>query len=574
MDRSATTKPSPRQWSPRAFWIVATVAIVAVIAWTTAPMFRLLQLEPDDYRYLHLVQRLDGDFLANVRAATIVENRWDHLWWMRTPERVAFFRPTVIASYWFDAKLWGDAVLVGLHVSNLAIYLTLCLLATAVLVGWFGHTWPVLLASVMFAAHPSHSELIWYIAGRTDSIAGVLFLAALALHQRAALRPAARVLCPILYALALLTKEWAACLPIVLFLHDWLLATPRGSIVATLRRNAASYGGFVVAGVLVFGLRLMVLRGQEAALVYPYFVSPLRPDFFEHLLLQLRSYAQNLLIGSISPALVPREFIRQSVSQIGVALTIVAAVAGALAATRDQRVLVLVAMAIGAWLPASVVYLSERYLLLPSLAMAGVCVSLISLIPYRSARAVAGLLVVLWTAWLGQALYQRHELVSRPRPVHLTSQRLVELREELSEADAIFIANLPGMWLDAQFAAEQVRWLLADPSLRVCVLNVVPPIVARSLQPDVALGTSGEIVLRSNTGVIRRARLTYDPFNAFEREPFQPGDVVAAPTAGIEVRIDGMEDGEVVTATVLDKSGARSPIVLDFSRPDPIIKPK
>ncbi|MFN0137028.1 MAG: hypothetical protein ACKVS9_13035 [Phycisphaerae bacterium] len=574
MDRSATSEPSPRQWSPRAFWIVATVAIGAVIAWTTTPMFRLLQLEPDDYRYLHLVQRLDRDFVANVRAATIVENRWDHLWWMRTPERVAFFRPTVIASYWLDAKLWGDAVLLGLHVSNLAIYFTLCLLATAVLVGWFGHTWPALLASVMFTAHPSHSELIWYIAGRTDSIAGVLFLAALALHQRAALRPTARVLCPILYAMALLTKEWAACLPIVCFLHDWVLAPPRGSIVATLRRNATLYGGYVLSGALVFGLRLMVMRGQEAALVYPYFVSPLRPDFFEHLLLQLRSYGPNLLIGSISPTLVPRDFIRQSISQSGLAISAVAAVACALVAMRDRRAIVLLAIAIGAWLPASVVYLSERYLLLPSLAMAGVCVSLVSLIPFRSARAIAGLLIVLWTGWFGQALYQRHELVSRPRPVHMMTQRLLDVRERLRDVDAIFVANLPGMWLDAQFAADQVRWLLADPSLRVCVLNVVSPLTARSLQPDVALGTGGEIVLRSNIGVIRRARLTDDPFNAFERAPFQPGDVVAVPTVGIEVRIDGIEDGEVVMATVLDKTGARSPIVLDVSRPDPIIKPK
>lgn len=108
----------------------------------------------------------------------------------------------------------------------------------------------------------------------------------------------------------------------------------------------------------------------------------------------------------------------------------------------------------------------------------------------------------------------------------------------------------------------------------MCVLNVVSPLTARSLQPDVALGTGGEIVLRSNIGVIRRARLTDDPFNAFERAPFQPGDVVAVPTVGIEVRIDGIEDGEVVMATVLDKTGARSPIVLDVSRPDPIIKPK
>jgi hypothetical protein len=37
----------------------------------------------------------------------LVENRWDHLWWIADRDPVRFWRPTVLASFAVDRAIWG-----------------------------------------------------------------------------------------------------------------------------------------------------------------------------------------------------------------------------------------------------------------------------------------------------------------------------------------------------------------------------------------------------------------------------------------------------------------------------------
>ncbi len=95
-------KPGARR-SPRAgkggngrhWYLPGTLLVVFIIAATSWPIFSNPQIEADDYRYLHHVQRLESDFWGNIVAASVVENRWDHLWWISASGKIRFFRPAV-----------------------------------------------------------------------------------------------------------------------------------------------------------------------------------------------------------------------------------------------------------------------------------------------------------------------------------------------------------------------------------------------------------------------------------------------------------------------------------------------
>ena len=87
--------------------------VTLIVLGTAWPLFSNPQLESDDFRYLHSVQRLERDFFGHFLEASLVENRWDHLWWVDMKETVRFYRPTVVLSYWLDNLLYGDDVVTG-----------------------------------------------------------------------------------------------------------------------------------------------------------------------------------------------------------------------------------------------------------------------------------------------------------------------------------------------------------------------------------------------------------------------------------------------------------------------------
>ncbi len=84
-----------KQSASKKYWLIASfVCSLIIVAITARPVFTIPQLEPDDYRYLHQVQLLDQNFFGNIINASVVENHWDHLWWIDVKENVRFFRPT------------------------------------------------------------------------------------------------------------------------------------------------------------------------------------------------------------------------------------------------------------------------------------------------------------------------------------------------------------------------------------------------------------------------------------------------------------------------------------------------
>jgi Flp pilus assembly protein TadD len=153
-------------------------------------------------------------------------------------------RPIVALSYALDARVWGQNPL-GYHLTNLLLHAT-----NVLLVFWVARVaaedrsrqngpraWPTGSSSLvgfataaLLAVHPMMTQAVGYISGRSEVAYSMFFLLAFLAGRRWMLGGGARwwTACVGFWIVALLTKESAAMLPVVLVAYDWLvLDAPR-----------------------------------------------------------------------------------------------------------------------------------------------------------------------------------------------------------------------------------------------------------------------------------------------------------------------------------------------------------
>ncbi len=151
------------------------------------------------------------------------------------------YRPLAIATFSLDWWLsggdprWFHAVNILWHAaaSVLVWFLAAELLAPAA----------ALAAALLFAVHPVHVEAVANVVGRSECMAAAFVLAALLAHRRGSWAA------PVLFALALFSKESAIVFLALAVLHDLLLtggalrgATGAARAVPVVRRAALAYG--------------------------------------------------------------------------------------------------------------------------------------------------------------------------------------------------------------------------------------------------------------------------------------------------------------------------------------------
>lgn len=436
--------------------------IVLAVSW---PALKAPRLEADDYRYLHNIQQVAAGNMG-VADALIVENRWDHLWFMEEDGLIRFFRPTVVLSYAFDWRVWGNQYPFGLTLTNVLIHLGCAMLVGFLLHRWLGSGLPAILSTALFAGLWTHGECIWYIAGRTDSLAALGFLGAIALHVASDERPWLRWWAIPCFAFGFITKELVVAAPLVLMAHDFF--------VSRRRIEWKLYAAYGLAAAAVLGIKQWALAGVGSDFVYPYLVSPLRPGFREHLWLQMRSYSGNLLFAEWTVPFADAETISGMNSGLAPVLAILLLLGCGFVLRHDGRFWMFLLFGAATWLPTSFVYLSERYLYLPSVAFAGILGLLISTRP-KKWQAPLLLLFGAYTAFHAVKLHAKHlEIASQPGSVRELAEQIEPVRGRLKKGGRLLLANEPGQFVRAQFSQETLRVLLDDPGLTVDVLTMMP----------------------------------------------------------------------------------------------------
>jgi len=173
-------------------------------------------------------------------------------WW---PYRVSgLYRPLTPLSFAVDHAVGAGAPLV-FHATNLALH-ALCSLLVLVLFRTLGAGTAVSLGGAcLFAVHAVHTEVVANLAGRSELLVAGFALAALIAHARGG-RLAFAV--PLLFGAALLCKESAIALPLVIGLYDWLW---RREHPLSTRRSAALAGSLLCIVLAYLALRSFALGG-------------------------------------------------------------------------------------------------------------------------------------------------------------------------------------------------------------------------------------------------------------------------------------------------------------------------
>ncbi len=362
--------------SPSPWWLAAGVGFLALLAYANSLANGFVWDDPIILsRQLPLFQSLRDVLLP---PADIPQFAPD------------YYRPLVIGSLLFDNWLGGGSPLPF----HLTVVVAHCLASIAVFFFGFelfgagtrdapGEPAASLAAAIgaaLFAVHPIHTEAVAWIAGRTDVFATLFAATAAAAHLAARRRPRLALVTGLALLLALLSKEVAIAMVVLLPAIDVLLPQPAAAERSGRRRAAAPASSSaasaivwryapVAAALLVYaGLRLAALgmvRGEDVARGVP---------FVGHILAAASFYLTKLVapIGlNTHVASFPSGWMAVSA---GAAMLAGIVAAGLLAARGGQGAIAVLLLWLAAGIAPSLAILvkipeapvAERYLYLPS----------------------------------------------------------------------------------------------------------------------------------------------------------------------------------------------------------------
>ena len=140
--------------------------------------------------------------------------------------KTAIWRPATTLSLALDWRIGGGHPF-WFHLVNLLTYAGITLLWTLLVRRLFRSLSLALVAGLLFAAHPLHTEAVAWISGRGDLLAALFSL--LALHLALADRTRLRPWSYLAVFLALASKETAAILPFLILYALWATRRPHQS---------------------------------------------------------------------------------------------------------------------------------------------------------------------------------------------------------------------------------------------------------------------------------------------------------------------------------------------------------
>jgi hypothetical protein len=212
------------------------------------------------------------------------------------------YRPLTIASYALNHAVAGLSS-PAYHVVNITLHALVCVALVLLVDALFRDRAFAIVAGLLFATHPIHTEAVTNIVGRAELMAALFLLAALYLHVRRYRVGSAgpRLWLPIagaLYLGALLSKESAIVGPALLLLVEWLMrldGRPAAGPAAEVGegRAAPSAAGVLALylGVAVFYLMVrysvlgLFLQEPPLRSEYLLFGHPLSTRFFTALVI-------------------------------------------------------------------------------------------------------------------------------------------------------------------------------------------------------------------------------------------------------------------------------------------------
>lgn len=153
-------------------------------------------------------------------------------------ESSGLYRPLSIFSFTLNRLIFGSEAW-GYHLINVLLHAVVSILFWRMLLRWNFTAFQALLAALLFAVHPIHTEVVNQIVGRSELLAALFFLLALTSAKNNSFR--STLLTCTFFLAALLSKENAITFLLLLPLFDWFFSeSPK-----LLRHRLPLYGSLL-----------------------------------------------------------------------------------------------------------------------------------------------------------------------------------------------------------------------------------------------------------------------------------------------------------------------------------------
>lgn len=145
--------------------------------------------------------------------------------WSQSSHIALYYRPAFMLWLTANYKLFGLHPIYW-HLAAIGLHLVCCVLVFLLAWRLTGDRWVTAIAALLFAVHPSHVETVAWVSGATDSLMAALLLGSLLLYLKH--RNSGKTTDPwqwaslVLAALAMLTKETALILAVIIFSYQWI----------------------------------------------------------------------------------------------------------------------------------------------------------------------------------------------------------------------------------------------------------------------------------------------------------------------------------------------------------------
>ncbi|HET7630752.1 MAG TPA: hypothetical protein VFK16_00410 [Gemmatimonadaceae bacterium] len=184
---------------------------------------------------------------------------WVSAYWPRLPFQMGLYRPLTIVSYMVEWTLWHGSP-IGFHAVNIGVHALVTALVVILVLRLGAPPVAALLGGLLFAVHPVHVEAVANVVGYAELMMTLLVLLACLAHlSRRGPRAVRWVLIGACFLAALLVKESAVALPLLLVIVDYLDPGRRQPLWRTVWDDAPLYLLLAVLFAGYLGLRYAVL---------------------------------------------------------------------------------------------------------------------------------------------------------------------------------------------------------------------------------------------------------------------------------------------------------------------------
>lgn len=189
-----------------------------------------------------------------------------HNVWFHNSPQGAYYRPLFLIWLRLNQQLFGYHPL-GWHATTVLLHLATVTLVYELLRRTISEPFVVIVGTAVFALHPAHLESVAWVSGLTDPLLAIPMIAALLcwLSYRRNKRPSSLACSLLLTTIALLAKETAIILPLLVFAYACALSDAP-SLAERLREGYREFAPFFCTVAAFWFLRSLALRNEHLAL--------------------------------------------------------------------------------------------------------------------------------------------------------------------------------------------------------------------------------------------------------------------------------------------------------------------